>query len=43
MQIGVNEIAQASKVNHAQCGDRTHSVFQSGPVRPKYDKQYFNV
>ena len=23
-QIGVNEIAQASKANHAQCGDRTH-------------------
>ena len=23
-QIGVNEIAQASKANHARCGDRTH-------------------
>ena len=24
MQIGVNEVAKASKANHAQCGDRTH-------------------
>ena len=28
-QIGVNEIALASKANRAQCGDRTHDVLHS--------------
>ena len=31
-QIGVNEIAQASKANHAQCGDRTHDPRVPSPT-----------
>ena len=35
-QIGVSEIAYASKANHAQCGDRTHDPIESRVQHPKH-------